>query len=301
LETGDAALKELAERIGRVDHFEVADVAVFFGEPDKEVPDPYYGGEGPARSGCRFCGGCMTGCRYNAKNTLDKNYLYFARKKGAQLQAESEVYDVQPLSDDGSAGYRVKWRRSTSYFGRKGSFTTRGVVFAGGVLGTVKLLLKLKQNSLPALSEKAGAFVRTNSESLIGVTCFDKTKSFSDGVAIGTILHTDQHSHLEPVRYASGSGFWRLLLAPMVSGGNVLIRVGNMLLTGLNTLFKILKYCLCGISPAALRFYFLCKLSIPRSVSAAVFSEWAALLNRVKIPPPLFRKLKNWPENTPKS
>ncbi|HID39438.1 MAG TPA: GMC family oxidoreductase, partial [Calditrichaeota bacterium] len=230
LETGDAALKELAERIGRVDHFEVADVAVFFGEPDKEVPDPYYGGEGPARSGCRFCGGCMTGCRYNAKNTLDKNYLYFARKKGAQLQAESEVYDVQPLSDDGSAGYRVKWRRSTSYFGRKGSFTTRGVVFAGGVLGTVKLLLKLKQNSLPALSEKAGAFVRTNSESLIGVTCFDKTKSFSDGVAIGTILHTDQHSHLEPVRYASGSGFWRLLLAPMVSGGNVLIRVGNMLL-----------------------------------------------------------------------
>ncbi len=228
LETGDLALKELAGQIGRADHFEVADVAVFFGEPEKEVPDPYYGGEGPPRSGCRFCGGCMTGCRYNAKNTLDKNYLYFARKKGAQVQAESEVYDIQPLSEDGSDGYRVKWKRSTSYFGRKGSFTTCGIVFAGGVLGTVKLLLKLKQHSLPALSDKVGAFVRTNSESLIGITCFDKNKSFSDGVAIGTILHTDEHSHLEPVRYASGSGFWRLLLAPMVSGRNVAVRLGKM-------------------------------------------------------------------------
>ncbi|MFA7228992.1 MAG: NAD(P)-binding protein, partial [Melioribacteraceae bacterium] len=82
LETGDLALKELARRIGKQDEFEATNVAVFFGEPNKIVPDPYFGGDGPERSGCTFCGGCMVGCRFNAKNTLDKNYLYFARKNG---------------------------------------------------------------------------------------------------------------------------------------------------------------------------------------------------------------------------
>ncbi len=229
LETGDLALQQLAREIGREDRFEAADVAVFFGDPEKKTPDPYFNGQGPERSGCTFCGGCMTGCRYDGKNTLDKNYLYLAQKKGARIQAESEVYDVRPLNDKGGKdGYRIFWKRSTAYFKKKGSVTCRGVVFAGGVLGTVPLLLKLKQSSLPELSDAVGRHIRTNSESLIGITTFDKNTSFCDGVAIGSILHTDDHSHLEPVRYASGSGFWRVLLAPMVYGNNVLIRLLRM-------------------------------------------------------------------------
>jgi cholesterol oxidase len=167
----------------------------------------------------------MTGCRYNAKNTLDKNYLYLARQLGVDIQAESEVYDVSPLNiSNGSQGYRVSWRKSTGIIRKKGSFTSTGVVFSGGVLGTVPLLLNLKKASLPNLSDRLGYDIRTNSESLVGITTFDKQTDFSKGVAIGSILHTDTYSHLEPVRYASGSGFWRLLMSPLVHGPNVFIR-----------------------------------------------------------------------------
>lgn len=233
LEIGDRALQQLAEEIGRPDQFETAQVGVFFGEQGKTVPDPYFGGEGPARTGCTFCGGCMVGCRYGAKNTLDKNYLHLAQKNGVRIQAESEVVDVLPLDGaDGATGYCIRWRRATAYFGGGGTVTARGVVFAGGVLGTVKLLLHLKETSLPRLSDRIGCGIRTNSESLIPVTSLRRDRDYSQGVAIGTILHTDAHSHLEPVRYSAGSGAWRLLLGPMVSGKNALIRAGKLLLDG---------------------------------------------------------------------
>ena len=230
LETGDLALKTLAEQIGKADGFEPTKVAVFFGEPEKTVPDPYFDGKGPKRAGCVFCGGCMVGCRYNAKNTLDKNYLYLAEKLGAKIQAEAEVFDVLPVgTPDGSGGYRVKWRSSCSLFKANGEYICRGIVFAGGVLGTVPLLLKLKRSSLPNLSDKVGAQARTNSESLMGITTFNKETVFSDGIAISSILHTDEHSHLEPVRYPAGSGFWRLLGAPLAQGRTVMVRVARVL------------------------------------------------------------------------
>jgi cholesterol oxidase len=228
-ETGDRALKTLAEEIGKAEGFEPTQVAVFFGEPEKTVPDPYFDGKGPERAGCVFCGGCMVGCRYNAKNTLDKNYLYLAEQQRAVIQPESEVYDVVPLDKgDGSDGYRIKWRSSTSLFKKRGEYTCQGIVFSGGVLGTVPLLLKLKESSLPNLSDTVGFHARTNSESLIGITTFDKETVFSDGIAISSILHTDEHSHLEPVRYPSGSGFWRILGAPLAQGRNIMVRVAKV-------------------------------------------------------------------------
>jgi cholesterol oxidase len=226
LEVGDRALQELSKRIGKEENFEATNVAVFFGEPGVTVKDPYFNGRGPDRAGCTFCGGCMTGCRHNAKNTLDKNYLYFAQQNGATIQSESEVVDVLPADKkNGEEGYIVKWKSSTKFIKKKGEVTARGIVFAGGVLGTVKLLLRLKKTSLPNVSDKIGSHIRTNSESLIGVTTFDKNTVFSDGVAIGSILHSDDHSHLEPVRYSAGSGFWRILMSPMVFSSNVWIRI----------------------------------------------------------------------------
>jgi len=79
--TADMLLQEISQELGAEQSFRPTTVAAFFGEPGqegKEVPDPYFGGEGPARAGCQHCGGCMVGCRHNAKNTLVKNYLYFA-------------------------------------------------------------------------------------------------------------------------------------------------------------------------------------------------------------------------------
>ncbi len=226
----DRALETLAREIGQEAHFSPTEVAVFFGKPRVTVPDPYFDGKGPERTGCHFCGSCMTGCRHNAKNTLDKNYLHLAQQLGAEILAEHEVTDVQPLgADDGSEGYQVTFQPSTRWRKKPKKLTARGVVFAGGVLGTVRLLLKLKKSSLPRLSDRVGFDIRTNNESLIMVTQLNGKADLSKGVAIGSILHTDPDSHLEVCRYGPGSGAWRPTLLPYVEGKNALVRFGKIL------------------------------------------------------------------------
>jgi cholesterol oxidase len=228
--SSDEAIRELARQTGSEEHFHKPDVAVYFGKPGVTVSDPYFEGKGPERTGCIQCGGCMLGCRYNAKNTLDKNYLYLARQLGAEIIAEHEVVDVVPLNPDGGEGYEVVFKRVAGGVGRKVRIQSRGVIFSGGVTGTVPLLLKLKQKSLARLSDMTGHGVRTNSESLIGVTTFDKDRSFSEGIAIGSILHLDKNRHLEPVKYPAGSGFWRLFMAPMVHGRTFAVRLIRMVM-----------------------------------------------------------------------
>ena len=221
---GDIELKQLAEAIGKGDKFEQTTVAVFFGKENETVSDPYFGGEGPDRTGCNFCGGCMTGCRNDSKNTLDKNYLHLAQKEGAEILAENEVYDVAPVGSETREGYVVKSKSSTGFFKRK-EFVSKGIVFAGGVLGTVKLLLKLKNKSLPMLSDKLGQEIRTNNETLVSVSKADSSSDVSRGVAIGSILHIDEKSHLEVVRYSEGSGFWKLFHLPYSVGNNAWSRL----------------------------------------------------------------------------
>lgn len=226
IEIGDIPMQAVAKDLNREEHFEQLTVGVFFGEPEKTVKDPYFGGKGPDRAGCNFCGGCYMGCKHNAKNTLDKNYLFFAQQFGASIQAESEVVDVRPLDEDtGATGYEVNWKESTSFRAKKGTYTAYNVIFSGGVLGTTKLLLKLKQTSLPNLSDRVGHMIHTNSESFLYVTSLDQDKDYSKGAAIGTILHTDENSFVEVCRWPSGSGFWRVTSVPLVRGGNALLRL----------------------------------------------------------------------------
>lgn len=216
----DRVLKAVAESRGEPEAFESTHVAVYFGKPGETVADPYFEGEGPERTGCIKCGACMTGCRHGAKNTLDKNYLYLARKLGLTLKADCEVVDVRPLPGP-EGGYEILTREGKGLFGRlrrRGRYTAKRVVFSAGVLGTVDLLLSLRQRSLPKLSEQVGRRIRTNSESLIGVVSEQRDQDLSRGVAIGSIYQTDPHSHLEVVRYGAGSGFFRLLMAPHVGG-----------------------------------------------------------------------------------
>jgi cholesterol oxidase len=224
---GDHVMKEIAEEIGREEHFHPTEVAVFFGEPNKKVADPYFEGEGPERVGCNFCGACMTGCRIGAKNTLDKNYLHLAEKYGAEVVPETEVIAVRPR--DGG-GYQIE-TKPTFAKGPSHVVTADRVVLAGGVMGTMPLLLKMKEDpeGLPELSNRVGDFVRSNSEALFGVVSPEKNMNFSKGVAITSILHTDEHSHIEPVRYGAGSGFFRTLLAPHAPGPTVLSRLWGAL------------------------------------------------------------------------
>jgi cholesterol oxidase len=213
LETpGDRILRNIAREDGREHLCHATDVAVYFGNPGQKTPDPFFDGAGPDRTGCTFCGACMTGCNVGAKNTLDKNYLYLAEHGGATVLAEREVV---ALRDRNGGGYRIELRPS---FG-KGAVETldaQRVILAGGVMGTMPLLLTMKEQTdgLPGLSPRLGHMVRTNSEALIGVVSPDHSDDFNEGVAITSILHTDEHSHIEPVRYGTGSDFFRFLMGP---------------------------------------------------------------------------------------
>lgn len=229
LTSADEVIKQLAKDMGKESDFHPSRVGVFFSDnPGNFTSDPYFDGEGPNRKGCIQCGGCMTGCRYNAKNTLDKNYLYLAQKLGAKIIAEKEVVDIVPAGQqDGSEGYFIRYKSSRPYSRKqKNVIHSKGVIFSGGVLGTVPLLLKLKkQDSLPKLSHKVGMDIRTNNETVTTVTSFDENADFAKGVTIGSLLNTDEHSHLEPINQNNEAGLMKFLMAPNVGGSNLLLRL----------------------------------------------------------------------------
>jgi cholesterol oxidase len=210
----DDVVAGVARRRGRSGQHHPTTVSVHFGREGETVPDPYFDGEGPSRTGCVHCGGCMVGCRYNAKNTLDRNYLWLAEKRGLEIRADSEVVALR--RED--AGYRVVVKQGPWPFRRRRTYRAPKVVLAGGVLGTVPLLLRMREDpdGLPALSPRVGDYVRTNSEVLMGVVAPER--EMADGVAITSILNTGDRSALEPVRYPKGSGVLRLLMAPHAPG-----------------------------------------------------------------------------------
>ena len=217
LTRADAVMKECAEEIGKGATFKPTNVSVFFGEPGKVVPDPYFGGAGPDRAGCIFCGGCIVGCRHNAKNTLDKNYLYLAEKLGVDVYPETQVDRIEPA--DG--GYRLGSFRSTSPFGRgRREWRAPNIVLSAGVLGTVDLLLHARDRGrLPELSPALGRRVRTNSEAIVGATSRRKDADFTDGVAITSGIYPDDVTHIQPVRYPRGSDLIGFLSKPLTDGG----------------------------------------------------------------------------------
>jgi len=222
----DSFMKKAAAQFGRGDTFCKTEVGVYFGEEGKKADDPYFAGEGPDRTGCELCGSCMTGCRKDAKNTLDKNYLYFAQKFGARIIPENRVIKVQPLDHDGSGGYEVTSVRTTRFFGAKKVFKTKAVVFSAGVLGTLSLLLKMKKKGcLPNLSDNLGKVVRTNSETIIGVKSNNKDVDYSKGVAITSSVHPDDNTHIEVVRYGKGNDAMGLAPVLLTDGGGRIPRI----------------------------------------------------------------------------
>ncbi len=180
------------------------------------------GEKAPTRTTCIACGGCMMGCRHGAKNTLDLTYLYLAEKHGTRVFPETQVVNVKPLGgvSDGGAGYEVRTVNSTAWIRRQPRrFTCRGVVFSASSLGTMELLFQFKENgSLPAISQQLGKHVRTNSESLIGVRMPGYREDLSQGVAIGSGIYIDQHTHIEAVRYPRGSDAMGLLTTILTNG-----------------------------------------------------------------------------------
>lgn len=213
----DQAMKDVAEEMGVGHTFKMAPLGVHFGDGSGVLSkDPYFGGVGPDRHGCRQCGGCMTGCRYNAKNTLPKNYLGLAESAGAQVFPEHTVTAIKEL--DG--GWQIEVRKSSAWFGGKRTFTAGQVVVAAGTYNTQKLLHRMKSNgNLRKLSPALGKLSRTNSEALTGaIMPKGGAIDFSKGAAITSSFFPDEHTHVEPVRYGKGSNFMGLLQTVMTDG-----------------------------------------------------------------------------------
>ncbi len=215
----DVAMKAVADEMGVGHTFRLTPVGVFFGAPAGEtVPDPYFGGAGPPRTGCLECGACMTGCRYGAKNTLTKNYLWLAEAAGATVHPLTTVTALRPL-DDGWAVDTVRtgaWRAGRT----RRTVTASQVVLAAGALGTQRLLHRMRDDGvLDRLSPALGRLTRTNSEALLGAQAVDRRVDYSRGVAITSSFHPAPDTHLEPVRYAAGSNLMGLLSTVLTDGG----------------------------------------------------------------------------------
>lgn len=221
----DRAVEAVAHDLGVGGTFRPTEVGVFFGEEGVEVDDPYFAGAGPARTGCNHCGACMVGCRFNAKNTLVKNYLFFAEKWGAEIWAEATVERLLPLpaGEVDGARYLVQAAFSTDWpLRRRWQVRARNVVLSAGVVGTLELLIRGRdqERTLPALSPRVGEQVRSNSEALLGATARDRTQDMTQGIAIGSVFQPDAVTSIEPFHYPAGSSMmYRLLGAPLLDGG----------------------------------------------------------------------------------
>jgi cholesterol oxidase len=218
----DVEMQRLASQFGKGDTYHPTPVGVFFGrdgalEPGRTVPDPFFGGEGPERTGCIQCGECMTGCRHGAKNTLVTNYLYLAEKNGAHIHPLTTVTDVRPRPE---GGYAVHTKRTGRWSSRTDRiFTADQVVFSAGTYNTQKLLHQLRATSLPNISSRLGYLTRTNSEALLGVRLRKPAHDYTQGVAITSSWHPDENTHIEPVRYGKGSNAMGLLNTLLTDGG----------------------------------------------------------------------------------
>ncbi len=249
----DRVLKGVAQDLGVADTYHPTDVGVWFGTPGERVSDPYFGGLGPDRVGCIRCGNCMVGCKHEAKNSLDHNYLHLAEGAGAEVLAERQVVDLIALP---GGGWRVVHERPGAWLRRdRRSLTAEQVILSAGALGTQRLLFELRDRGrLPGLSPALGSLVRTNSEAIVGATARrvpadseDRTPGsagaagYAPGVAITSSIHPDEHTHIEPVRYGRGSNAMALTSTLMVDGGGRIPRSLRFVLTALRHPVRFLR------------------------------------------------------------
>jgi len=219
----DLMLQEYAGEIDRLDYFKPSQVGVFMGEPGVTVPDPYFGGRGPARTGCTRTGHCMVGCRDGGKNSLDKNYLYLAEQDGLEIVPEYKVIDIKM---DSQGEYSVTAEKVTDVlFKRKREFRCRGIVFAAGVMGTLELLMTcMERGHLSNISNMLGKVVRTNSEIIAAVTT-RKNNDYSKGITLTSGLWVNENTHIELGRYPVGSDTMSFLATVQTDGGGKMPRM----------------------------------------------------------------------------
>ncbi len=210
----DHWLRATAEKMGAGETFGRVPLGIYFGETTPQ-PDPFFGGRGPARVGCRFCGECLTGCRYGSKNSLDLNYLHLAESLGATILPERRVTGIRPLAGE---GYQVDMVNPVRGGTVHPALTSRKVIVAAGVLDTLELLFRCRdvRKTLPDISQQLGRIVRTNSEAIVGIVAPEGTEDLSQGVTISTDFYPDAHTHITQNRFPAGYTFMKWQSGPLV-------------------------------------------------------------------------------------
>ncbi len=226
LNTEDLVLEQVSKEMNAHDTFETVHVGVNLTQ-EEEPGDPYFNGLGPVRKKCIECGGCMVGCRENAKNTLDMNYLWFAEKMGLEIIPETKAERITFRENV----YHVETKNVTSIFnGRRKIFRAKGLIIAAGTLGTLDLLLrqKYKYNTLPHLSDKLGHELRTNAETLCAVS--SAKEKMNNGLAITSVFSPDKFTHVEIVKYPDNSNAMKWFFGLSAeSAGSTLLRSANLI------------------------------------------------------------------------
>jgi cholesterol oxidase len=210
----DTYVRQTAEAMNAGDSFGPVPLGIYFGEAEKTVDDPFFGGRGPERTGCEFCGACLTGCPHNAKNSLDKNYLYLAEAAGARILPQRKVTRLHPVP----GGYEVTVVDPLDKKTPIAPLRAPRVVLAAGVLGTLTLLFRCRDQfaTLPAISPQLGKVVRTNSEAIVAVLAPDKDLDLNEGPAISSEFYPGHNTHITQNRFPAGYNFMRWYMSPMV-------------------------------------------------------------------------------------
>ncbi len=217
--TQDDWLEQTAARMGVAASYGPVPLGIYFG-PQEETPDPFFDGQGPARRGCKGCGACLAGCAYNAKNSLDKNYLYLAEKLGAVILPQRKATLIQPVT----GGYRVATVDPLAR-GAQPALTAPKVILSAGVLGSLELLFRSREaGALPELSPRLGRQVRTNSEAITAVLAQETDLDLTEGPAISSDFHANPHTHITQNRVPASYWFMKLYASPLVDGARPLLR-----------------------------------------------------------------------------
>lgn len=210
----DGYLKRTAEAMGAAGTFGPVQLGIYFGREGEAAPDPYHAGRGLKRVGCVKCGQCLTGCPYSAKNSLDQNYLYLAEALGADILPLHKATLVRPLP---GGGYEVHAVNPLDRQ-RRAPLRAKRVVLAAGVLGTLELLLRCRDDArtLPGLSPRLGEVVRTNSEAVVGVLSPRADIDLTRGPTISTHFYPNANTHVTQNRFPAGYTYMKWYMGPLV-------------------------------------------------------------------------------------
>jgi len=188
-------LKEAADKLGQGERFRLAPVAVSFDKdlhydfanlPDVSNSTPFENKHGAQQGTCAHLGECDIGCRVEAKNTLNKNYLFLARKNHAEVRPLHLVTDIEVIP----GGYRIYHDELREGARVSGNTTANCVIVAAGSMGSTELLLRCRDvtRTLPDVSRFLGKNWSSNGDFLTPALYLHRDIWPDRGVAIGAVI-----------------------------------------------------------------------------------------------------------------